>query len=125
MKKQTDIVKGQYNFFKDQMNVNKSNRKIVIRTEDGVNAENDIKTEDNKMWDVGYFYIGKEYKNLIKIIFNEVLLDSDLYLKNFNSKKAVLTNIVDKNLAEKNKYLDRINFIKSIKNLANMKIKQI
>ena len=107
------------------MNVNKSNRKIVIRTEDGVNAENDIKTEDNKMWDVGYFYIGKEYKNLIKIVFNEVLLDSDLYLKNFNSKKAVLTNIVDKNLAEKNKYLDRINFIKSIKNLANMKIKQI
>ena len=125
MKKQTDIVKGQYNFFKDQMNVNKSNRKIVIRTEDGVNAENDIKTEDNKMWDVGYFYIGKEYKNLIKIVFNEGLLDTDLHLKNFNSKKAVSTNIVNKNLAEKNKYLDRINFIKSIKNLANMKIKQI
>ena len=59
---------------------------------------------------MGFCYIGKKYKNLINEIFNEELLGSDLHLKNFNSKNPVLTNIVNKYLAGKNKYLDHINF---------------
>ena len=35
MKKQTDIVKDQYKFFKDQINVNNNNREDNIKTEDG------------------------------------------------------------------------------------------
>ena len=40
LKKQTDIAKHQYKFFKDQMNIINNNR------EDGVKAEDGFKTED-------------------------------------------------------------------------------
>ena len=40
LKKQTDIPKHQYKFFKDQMNIINNNR------EDGVKAEDGFKTED-------------------------------------------------------------------------------
>ena len=57
MKKQTDITKDQYKFFKDQINVIDNNK------EDNAKEEDDGKTKDDEMLDkVGYFYIGDEYK---------------------------------------------------------------
>ena len=54
LKKQTDIAKDQYKFYKDQMNVNNNNR------EDRVEVEND-EIKDN----VYNRYVCNEYKCLI------------------------------------------------------------
>ena len=48
-----------------------------------------------------------------------------MHLKNFSSQNPALINIVDKYLVERKKYLDHIDFNKSIKNLTNIDNKQL
>ena len=63
LKKQIDIAKGQYKFLKDQINVINNN------SEDGVQVENGVKTEDGDITDnVHHKYFVDEYKNLINNI---------------------------------------------------------
>ena len=63
LKKQIDIAKGQYKFLKDQINVINNN------SEDGVQVENGVKTEDGDITDNVYHkYFVDEYKNLINNI---------------------------------------------------------
>ena len=58
VRKQTDIAKDQYKFFKGQMNaINNSNRK------------DDIKKEKDQIDDVDHNYIGHEQRDLIDNIF--------------------------------------------------------
>ena len=47
MKKQTDIAKDQYKFFKDQINLNDNNREDYVKTEDGDNRGDDVRGESN------------------------------------------------------------------------------
>ena len=66
MKKQNDITKGQYYFFKDQINVNNNN------TEDCVKTKDVVKTEDGEIMDnVHKKYIDDRYKDLINDIFTD------------------------------------------------------
>ena len=68
LKAQTGITKDQYNFFKDQMNVNNNNRK------------DDIKKGDIEIDKMDHAYIGDEHKDLVYNIFKFRLRDADLCL---------------------------------------------
>ena len=83
-KKHTDIAKGQYKFFKDQINVINNNREDDVKVEDG------FKTEDGEIiGNVHHEYIGDEYKNSIDNIFMFGLMDED-----FISQVLIINNLV-------------------------------
>ena len=75
MRRETDIAKDQYNFFKGQINVVKN------KTED------DVKAADSEIIDnVHHRYFGDEYKNLIANIFKCGLMDGHLHVTNFDNR---------------------------------------
>ena len=91
LEKQTDISKSQYKIFKYQINLIDNNR------EEGVKTEDSVKKEDNEVIDnVGYIYIGDEYKNLIDKTCKYGLVDGDLRISNFDNRIG-LSRIVNKN----------------------------
>ena len=69
-KKQTDIVKDQYKFFKNQINV------VNNKREDSVRAGVCVKTENSEIIDnVHHTYFSEKYKHLIASIINYELMD--------------------------------------------------
>ena len=78
LKKQTGIEKDQYKCFKDQINVNKKNRK------------DDIKKKKCWIDDLEHGYIGDKYEELIDNISKSRLRDRDFRLTEFHNQKRGL-----------------------------------
>ena len=57
-----------------------------VKLEVGAKTEDGVKTEDDEIINnVGYFFIGDEYKNLIGKIFKYGLVNGDVYLTNLDN----------------------------------------
>ena len=84
LRKETDIAKDQYNFFKGQINVVNNKREDDVKAEDGEIIHN-----------VRHRYFGDEYKNLIVNIFKCGFMDGHLHVTNFDYRHLALTNTVN------------------------------
>lgn len=58
------------------------------------NKKDDIKTDDDEIYNVDHNYIDDEYKELISNIFKFELGDGCLHLMEFDNRKLAVTNIV-------------------------------
>ena len=72
MKKLTQIVKDQYKSFKDEINVNNSNREDNVKTEDVDSRGEDMSCECN---------IIKEFETVLKDISNHGKTTKSMFLK--------------------------------------------
>ena len=77
---------------KNNNNNNNNYREYESKEKDRVKETDGVKAED----DVGYFYIGGEYKDMISKCFKYGLTNEDFYLSNFDNQQLRITNVVKK-----------------------------
>ena len=90
---QTEIAKHQYKFFKDQINVNNSNRKGDAKTEDDDNRVDDTSDESN---------ITKEFDAILKDMKNNGRTTKSMSVKSRGKNINLHLLIIKLPYAEKN-----------------------